>query len=103
MSSPHFLLLSLTLLHLVSSDFLDIVTTYQAVDYGIATDQHEQCMSWKLWWKTQHSVQDPTPADIDLLAVRRSEAWIRNEYDAMKYGVPVELLSNFTVRLLVSL
>ncbi|CAP39716.2 Protein CBR-LGC-44 [Caenorhabditis briggsae] len=83
-----------------SSNFLDIGTTYQAVDYGIATDQHQQCIAWKLWWKTQKSLQDPSASDIDLLALRRAEVWIRNENDAEKYDVPVELLQNFsTIRI----
>lgn len=99
------LLISISLLFLIfphssnpsSSNFLDIASTYQAVDYGIATDQHQQCLSWKLWWKTQKSLHDPSTADIDLLAIRRAEVWIRNEHDAEKYDVPVELLQNFTV------
>ncbi|EGT60279.1 hypothetical protein CAEBREN_32132 [Caenorhabditis brenneri] len=93
-------LFSLPPLYPSSSQFLDIATTYQAVDYGIATDQHQQCLSWKLWWKTQKSLQDPSAADIDLLAIRRAEVWIRNEHDAEKYEVPVELLQNFsTIRI----
>ncbi|CAB3398562.1 unnamed protein product [Caenorhabditis bovis] len=75
---------------------LKIEATYQADDFNISTDAHQQCLAWNLYWKTQNRRVDLTTSDIDLLASRRAEVAIRNENDARRFGIPPQLLTNYS-------
>ncbi|CAJ0588564.1 unnamed protein product [Cylicocyclus nassatus] len=78
------------------AQLLVISTTYQAEDVGVVTSEHPQCKAWMLWWKTQNTIVDLTEEDIDHLAYRRSRVSVRNERDAEKYHLPLDLLQNYT-------
>ncbi|CAD6196105.1 unnamed protein product [Caenorhabditis auriculariae] len=86
----------LCLLPFLSAEFLYVRTTYEAEDFGIATDEHEQCRAWKLWWRTQETNTDLTTSDIDLLAIRRSEVWVNHPAQAARFDIPLELLQQFS-------